>query len=435
MPLAGPARRKESCSMSSDAEEEFRVFVGIDWATKAHQVCVLLPSGQVLSERQVAHQAPALQALATSLIELAQGDPAAVAVALEVPHGAVVETLLERGVVVFALNPKQLDRFRDRFTVAGAKDDRRDARVAADALRTDRRAFTRVRLPAAHVVELREETRLYQELRTEWSRVTNRLRQHVGRFYPQLLELGDVDEPWVWALYELAPTPAAAQHLRRARVAQLLRTHRIRRHTADTILAGLRTPALTVAPGTVPAAQRHIEVLLAQARLLHRQRQDCERRLATLLTREEVTATPSGNGCRPEHSDLEILLSLPGVGNLVAATLLAEAGDAIAARDYSTLRTRSGVAPITRRSGKTLTVLCRYACNEPLRDACHHWAQSATRCDARSQQHYARLRAQGHRHGRALRGVADRLQAVLIAMLRHRTLYDPSRRGVRCAAA
>jgi hypothetical protein len=85
-----------------------------------------------------------------------------------------------------------------------------------------------VRLPAAVVLELREETRIHEELRTEWSRATNRLRQQLVRFYPQVLELGEVEEPWLWALYELAPMPVAAPRLRRARLTQLLRTHRIR---------------------------------------------------------------------------------------------------------------------------------------------------------------------------------------------------------------
>jgi Transposase len=164
----------------TEDREEFRVYVGIDWASEVHQVCVLDARGTVRSERQVPHKAQALEALATALIESAGGEAAAVAVAIEVPHGAVVETLVERGLAVFALNPKQLDRFRDRFTVAGAKDDRRDARVLADAVRTDRRAFMRVRLPAAAVLELREETRIHNELRTEWSRATNSLRQQLA---------------------------------------------------------------------------------------------------------------------------------------------------------------------------------------------------------------------------------------------------------------
>src|SRR5215510_12362508 len=69
-----------------------------------------------------------------------------VAVAIEVPHGPVVDALIDRGFVVFAINPKQLDRLRDRFSVAGAKDDRRDAYVQADSLRTDRRLFRRLQV-------------------------------------------------------------------------------------------------------------------------------------------------------------------------------------------------------------------------------------------------------------------------------------------------
>ena len=113
--------------------------------------------------------------------------------------------------------------------------------------------------------------------------------------------------------------------------------------------------------------------------------------------------------------------------------MLAEAGEAIAARDYTTLRTRTGVAPVTRRSGrrKKPTVLMRYACNQPLRNACHYWAQNAMRWEARSAQHYAALRAKEHSHGRALRGIADRLLAMLIAMLRTGTVYDPARHGVQ----
>jgi hypothetical protein len=69
------------------------------------------------------------------------GEPHTVAVAIEVPHGPVVDALLDRGFAVRAINPKQLDRLRDRFSVAGAKDDRRDARVAASGLRTDSHLF------------------------------------------------------------------------------------------------------------------------------------------------------------------------------------------------------------------------------------------------------------------------------------------------------
>ncbi len=100
-------------------ETAYALYVGIDWGTVTHQVAVLDAQRGLLGERAIAHEAMALHALTEWLTQLAGGEPAHVAVALEVPRGAVVDTLLERGFHVFALNPKQLDRFRDRYTVAG----------------------------------------------------------------------------------------------------------------------------------------------------------------------------------------------------------------------------------------------------------------------------------------------------------------------------
>ncbi|MCT7377976.1 IS110 family transposase [Chelativorans sp. EGI FJ00035] len=106
---------------------EVRWFAGIDWATECHQVCLLDASGQPVGERSVSHGGGGLAEACDWLTERTGDEPAAIAVAIEVPHGPVVEALLEREFHVYAVNPKQLDRFRDRFSVAGAKDDRRDA--------------------------------------------------------------------------------------------------------------------------------------------------------------------------------------------------------------------------------------------------------------------------------------------------------------------
>ena len=125
-------------------------FVGVDWATEQHQICVLEGDGKVVGERQVGHSGAGIADLCRWLEELSGGHLASVHAAIEMPHGAVVEMLLERKVQVYAINPKQLDRFRDRFTAAGAKDDRRDARVLADSLRTDRRSFRHLQSPRKH---------------------------------------------------------------------------------------------------------------------------------------------------------------------------------------------------------------------------------------------------------------------------------------------
>jgi transposase len=122
----------------------------------------------------------------------------------------VVEVLLERGFQVFAINPKQLDRFRDRFSMSGAKDDSRDAEVLGHSLRTDRHAFRRLAIDDPLVIELREWSRMYDELKQEQSRLANRVRDQLWRYYPQAGELGDPAANWFLDLWEKIPTPAKA---------------------------------------------------------------------------------------------------------------------------------------------------------------------------------------------------------------------------------
>src|SRR3954466_10681150 len=167
------------------AEETLRWFAGIDWGSAKHQACLLDGAGKVVGERAFAHGGAGLVALCDWLVSLA-GDPGSVAGAIEVPHGPVVDVLLDRGFAVHAINPKQLDRLPDRFSVAGAKDDRRDARVAAAGLRTDPHLFRHVAVSDPAVIELREWSRLAEELQQERLRLANRIRQQLWRYYPQL---------------------------------------------------------------------------------------------------------------------------------------------------------------------------------------------------------------------------------------------------------
>ena len=118
-------------------------------------------------------------------------EPDQVLAAIEVPHGPVVEALIERGFKVHAVNPKQMDRFRDRFTMSGAKDDSRDAEVMASSLRTDPRCFRALAPADPTVVELREWSRIGEDLGIERNRLANRLRTQLWRYFPALLDLED----------------------------------------------------------------------------------------------------------------------------------------------------------------------------------------------------------------------------------------------------
>jgi transposase len=410
----------------SHPSSEYLYRVGIDWGSQHHQVCIVDREGHRVEET-VPHTNAGLAALAQKLAALSPAAPGRVAIAIEVPRGPVVDTLLERGFHVFSVNPKQLDRFRDRHTVAGAKDDRRDAWVLADALRTDQPSFRRAHGEDPLIIELRELSRLDDELREQLSRLSNRLREQLQRVRPDVLALCPAaDEPWFWALLDLML--ARPKPLTLKAVSAVLKVHHIRRITAETVHAAVQVPPLRVAPGTIEAAGAHIAVLLPQLGLVHDQRHRIVGRRIDGVLAELAKEDVAG-----EHRDVTVLRSLPGVGRLVAATVLAEAARPLAARDYQTLRAQAGAAPITRQSGKKTVVLMRWACNGRLRNAIYHWARVSVQVDARCRTHYDRLRQRGHDHARALRGVVDRLLAVLMAMLASRTLYDPERRCAKTA--
>lgn len=399
---------------------DYQYFVGIDWGSERHRVCLMNREGGIVDQRWIDHRGSSLAELAAWLRQQTQDVPSALAAAIETPRGAVVETLLDHGFQVFSINPKQLDRFRDRYSPAGAKDDSRDALVLADSLRTDMHCFRAVHLDEPDMIRLRELSRLDDELAQEQNRAVNRLREQFHRFFPQLLELSEcADEPWVWDLFEMAPLPVRAARLTEARIARLLREHRIRRIGAAEVRAILKTQPLILAAGAAQAAAEHALLLLPRLRLLHQQRTDLARRIHALLDQLAASAED-----KPEHRDAAILLSLPGLGRKVAATMLSEASQAIAQRDYHALRCYSGAAPITQQSGKKKIVIMRRGVNERLRNALYHWARTSVVWDPASKKTYAAMRARGHSHGRALRGMADRWLKVLIAMLRTGTLYN-----------
>jgi transposase len=175
----------------------------------------------------------------------------------------------------------------------------------------------------------------------------------------------------------------------------------------------------------VQAASAHVGLLLPRLRLVRSQRADCVKRINTLLNMLDPAQSPEGEP--REHRDVDIILSLPGIGRVVTATMLAEAPQAVAERDYHALRSLSGVAPVTRKSGKRRVVIMRHACNNRLRNAFYHAARVSSQADPHSHAVYSELRRRGQSHGRALRAVADRMLRILVAMLESGTLYDAAR--------
>lgn len=401
-------------------------YVGIDWATVENEVCLLDADGEVVGSKSFVNSGPGVQELADWLLGKTQSGPANVLVAIEVPHGIVAEGLLERGFQIYSINPKQADRFRDRFSVAGAKDDRLDARVLADSLRTDQRCFRKVTADPARIIQLRGFSRMYEDLQKQRNGVCNRLREELRRYYPAFLRLGDVDTGWLLEIWDRAPSPEAAKCLREKTVASILKKHRVRRLTTSDVKGILSEAGPIVVPGTKEAAISSIRLLRTQLRLIQEQIAYCSKQMEELLAGDDETET---EGCTNQQNDAVLLQTMPGIGPRIAAILLAEGTHALRERDYHKLRALGGAAPITRRSGKKVIILMRRACNPRLRNGLHHMASCAIQHDPHWKAMYAGMRARGHSYGRALRGVSDRMLKIICAMLATGEAYDPLRLG------
>jgi len=401
-------------------------YAGVDWGSESHHVVLTSNDGSKIGEKIFKHSGEGLAEMTAWLTETSGATcPGQIFIAIEVPHGPVVETLIERGLKVHAINPKQMDRFRDRFTLAGAKDDSRDAEVMASALRTDPCCLRLLAVADPIVIELREWSRIAEDLGGERNRLTCRLRELLWRYFPAMLELeSDLGAEWLLDLWETAQTPDKATRIRETTIAKVLKRNRIRRFDASHVLGVLRKPPVQVAAGTTEAATAHVSTLVARIRLLNQQLRQAYRQL-DVLTARLIPSQETVLGQRKQH-DVTILASLPGVGRIVLATLLAEAFDILQRRDYAALRSLTGVAPVTRRSGKSCIVVRRQACHDRLANAMYHWARVAVQHDPRSRAKYAALRSRGHSHGRALRSVADRLLNVACAMLKSGTTFNPS---------
>ena len=285
--------------MSTKSQPLF--FAGIDWGSQSHQVCVLDSEGTVLGERAFDHSGEGLRQMLDWMLRCAGCTVAELGGAIEIPHGPVVDRLLARGFPTFSINPKQLDRFRDRFSPAGAKDDRRDAHVLADALRTDPACLRELDPLDAEIVQLREWSRMSEELTNQRTRLTHQVRAQLWRYFPQFLKLGfPLFSPVFMALWALMPTPAHARRVRLSSVEKVLKKHRIRRLSAKQVLQHLRAQPLTVADGVLEAATAHIRLLMQQLTVIERQINEVQHTTETILASLDSSAVEESEQITPE---------------------------------------------------------------------------------------------------------------------------------------
>ncbi len=247
--------------------------------------------------------------------------------------------------------------------------------LATSLLLTDRQSYKRVEIDSPEVIRLRELSRFQDELKAELRLATNRLWQQLHRYYPQMLAISRAaDDRLMWDLLAAAPTPAEGKKISSLRVQRILKANRIRKLSADEVLSALKTAPLVLAPGAAEAACEHVQLLLPQVKLLEEQLREVGNRIKRLLS--AMTETNAGTDQSP--CDAGLILSIPGVGPAVAATLLTEASRPIRERNYEALSCYAGAAPVTKQSGKRKTVGMRQACSPRLRNAVFTGQQAAS---------------------------------------------------------
>jgi transposase len=391
------------------------LLVGDDWAEEHHDVEVQDEAGRRLARARLPEGVGGVARLHELVGEHLAGDadPGQVAIGIETDRGGWVQALIAAGYVVYAINPRQVARYRERHGTSGAKSDAGDAHTLADMVRTDRHQLRAVAGDSAQAQAVKVVARAHQTLIWERHRHMLRLRTALREFFPAALDaFGDLTAPDALELLARAPDPASAARLSRAQITAALK--RARRRQAEGkaagIAAALRTVHLAQPPAVAAAYAATVRSLVTMIAAFNTE-------IAAMEEQVKV--------CFGQARDAEIYLSQPGLGPVLAARVLGEFGDD--EHRYAGAKNRKNYAstsPITRASGKKKTVLARYIRNDRLADALHQQAFCALTASPGARAYYDQLRRRGQGHHAALRQLANRLVGILHGCLKTGTTYD-----------
>jgi transposase len=398
-----------------------RCFVGLDWASREHAVCVIDESGATRHRFAVTHDAAGLRECIARLRRCAS-TPEQVPVAIERPSGLVVDALLEAGFTVVPIHPNIVKATRPRYRSHGAKSDASDAYLLADLLRTDGARFRALQPQSDAIRALRALVRGRDDLVTARVQFANQLRSLLESFWPGAAAIfADVDSPIALAFVQRYPTPPSAARCGEKRLAAFLAQHRY---------SGRRSPA-ELLERLRAAPTGHAEELEADAK------GTVVQALATTLSAlvdQIVQLTARIEHAVGELTDGQLIMSLPRAGQICAAQILAELGT-VRERfpNDAQLAAEAGVAPLTYESGKHRSVAFRWACNHRLRSAITCFADNSRHASPWAAQVYSAARGRGCDHPHAIRILARAWIRVLWRMWVDRRSYDPARHGAALA--
>jgi transposase len=390
------------------------VFVGIDWASRAHELCVVDERGAVVERFGFAHTQPGISAALERLARL--GSPRELPVAIERPDGLLVVRLLEAGHEVVPIHANAFHAARPRWEGAGSKSDPGDSYQLADLLRSDRHRLRPLRPLDPTTRVLQALVRRRDDQVKARVAVTNQLATLLAQHWPGAAAIfGCLDSEIALDFLERYPTPQSTARLGQARLAAFLRRHSYSgRRSAAELLARLRQaprPVHALAPDVVA------ELVQAQTRLVRTL-------LASIADLDRAIAATLD-----QHAKAQLLRPLPRVGTISLGQLVAEIGPLLdRTQSADEAAALCGAVPVTKRSAQQRGVCFRYATNAKARKALTLYADNSRHASPWAERIYRDARARGCRHAHAVPILARAWLRVIWACWNNDTTYDPARR-------
>jgi len=384
-------------------------FVGIDIAKEVHWVCAIDVAGAVLLNRKLLNTPEDLLRLTDELRQLA----APVRIGIDVLGGIAAlaqAVLLDAGLAVVHVPGLAVNRARQGTVGGESKSDPRDARVIADQVRTrvDLRGVT---AQTELDIELRLLVSRRQDLTTDQTRRLARMHDLLVGIFPELEHTLDLTSKTALTLLTRYVTPAELRSAGADGVAAQLGSLARRSFGQKLVEAALQCAERQriAVPGQTLTARLIKELAIEALANIDRLKAldaEIEQRLAL-------------------HPDAALILSLPGMGAVLTAEFIAQAGSIQRFKSADSLAAAAGLAPVLKQSGKTRWLKRPSGGSKGLKRVFYQSAFASLRC-ADSRAFYARKRQEGKRHHQALIALARRRVNVLWAMLHSRQPFIAS---------
>jgi transposase len=386
--------------------------LGVDWADEFHQVWVSDHQGKKVAEMKVVQNAQGMADFGRWLRER-KAEEIELWAAIEKPHGRIVDFLLDHGVVVYPVNPKALDRVRDRFRMSQSKSDCFDAYVLGEFLRTDHAHLRALEPDSNESQELKLLTRDHHRLTRQKARLLNQVKVTLKEYYPRPLEVfEDLESKIALDFLKRYPTPQALSELSRRKWDRFSqREHHLGEARCKELWETLSKPQLAVPEHVVRAKARLLGVLLVQLEGLIEALESYNERVKGFFA-----SMPAA----------KLVQTLPGArGGTIVPMLWAELGDAQSRwESFRHLQAEAGVVPVTKASGKSRSVQFRFSCNKQMRYAAYWLAFISLNRSEWANVYYRDQRAKGHSHPQALRALGAKWLKIIFVMWRDHKPYD-----------